>query len=230
MKLFTFPYAFGTDAIYSDLTAQLSPHLKVENMNYPGHGKRIQEKFVSSIQEIAKDAIDIIKNTTEPYALLGYSMGAIVCCEILRQLQNAPYRMPDHIFLLASAPPSVRSKRSENGELTMAEAREILLETGQTPKEVIESDEIMAFVFPMMQADVKVLENAYLAKWPYEQVAIPLTIINGEQENPTEEAWQAFFPNDANCQYLRFDGDHFFLFEKRENLLKLKEIILEKLI
>jgi len=229
MKLYTFPYAFGTDAIYNDLTDQLSSHIKVENLNYPGHGKRIQEKLLYSIESLAEDAVAMIKNTTEPYALLGYSMGARVCCEIMKQLYFTPYRQPEHVFLLASPPPSVKSKSSKNGDLTMEEAKDILRETGQTPKEVIESDEIMNFVLPMMQADIKALEYT-CPEWAYSDMNIPITIINGTQEVPTEEAWQVFFPTEANYECLRFEGDHFFLFNNAENVIELKKIILGKLI
>ena len=232
MKLFTFPYAYGIDAIYNDLTNELASHVTVENINYPGHGKRIQENFLYSIEALAKDAIDIIKVSNEDYALLGYSLGAKVCCEIIRQLQETTYKQPKHVFFLASAPPSVDPKLDQNSDMTLEEAKVLLEELGNTPKEVLESEEIMAFIHPMLQADTKVLEDCYCPRWPYDAFTIPVTVINGDGEEDlveTEEAWQAFFPADANCEIMRFDGEHFFLFESKDNLLKLKKIILDKL-
>lgn len=233
MKLFTFPYAFGTDAAYNELTSKLASHFNVENINYPGHGKRIQENFLFSIEELAQDAIEIIKKSNEDYALLGYSLGARVCCEIMRQLQETSYRKPKHVFLLASEPPSIKPDLTQNSNMTIEEAKDLLYEMGNTPKEIIESEEIMAFIHPMMQADTKVLENSYRAKWPYEQLDIPLTVINGHDDEDlleAEKAWQTFFPVDTDLERLRFDGGHFFLFENEENLVKLKNIILDKLV
>jgi len=231
MKLFTFPYAFGTDTIYNDLTRELAGYITLENINYPGHGKRIQEKFIYSVEKLAKDAIEIIQKSNEDYALLGYSLGAKVCCEIMKQLHETPRRQPKHVFLLASPPPSVKSK--QKSDMTMEDAKELLYEMGNTPKEVIESKELMSFIHPMMQADAKVLESCYCPKWAYEYLNIPITIINGHDDDElvgTEDAWKSFFPADVTCECARFDGAHFFLFENEENLLKLKEVILDKLI
>jgi surfactin synthase thioesterase subunit len=231
MKLFTFPYAFGTDNIYFDLKKELSHQINVENMNYPGHGTRIQEKLVYSIEELAKDAINFIRTTNEDYALLGYSMGSKLCCEIARQLQETSCKQPKHLFLLASPPPSKIAKISQNGEINVQDARQILYEKGNTPKEVIENEELMEFIYPIVQADIKVLETYYCSKWPLQSIDIPVTVINGYEDDAIEreEAWKTFFPNDAVCDFFRFDGDHFFLFNKKENLAMLKEIILNKL-
>jgi len=231
MKLFTFPYAFGTDGVYYELEKELSHKINVENMNYPGHGKRIQDKLLYSLEEIASDAINTIKTTNEDYALLGYSMGAKLCCEIVRQLQGTCYRQPKHLFLLASPPPSKNERISKNDEIGLQEACLILGKMGNTPKEILESKEFMEFFHPIVQADAKVLGSYYYSEWPFQTLDIPATIISGHQDNAeeNEKAWKTFFPTDAPCDFLRFDGDHFFLFEQKENVSLLKEVILSKL-
>ncbi|MCL2560681.1 MAG: thioesterase domain-containing protein [Turicibacter sp.] len=231
MRLFTFPYAFGTDAMYHDLEKALSHRINIKNMNYPGHGYRIQEKVSHSIEELASDAIELIKKTNEDYALLGYSMGAKVCCEVVRQLHGTPYRQPKHVFLLASPPPSNVSKISKTGDIDLEEAREILRVRGNTPQEVIDSQEMMEFIFPIIEGDVKSLESYHCPSWPFDTFDIPATMINGHDDFAveSEQEWRAFFPEDAICDFFKLDGGHLFLFENKENFKVVTEIILNKL-
>ncbi|MCL1990446.1 MAG: thioesterase domain-containing protein [Defluviitaleaceae bacterium] len=229
MKLFTYPYAFGTSTIYSHLEKALSPYLNVEHINYPGHGTRVQEKLIYLIEELAADAIKEIKKTNEDYALLGYSMGAKICCEVVRQLQGTAYKQPKHLFLLASPPPSKKAKISQNGEVDLEEAKRILLTRGNTPKEIVESKELMEFFHPMIKADVEALESYYLSEWPFPKMDIPITIINGKEDEVIESDWKTFFPADTICDFVELEGGHFFLFENEDHLLRLKKMILNKL-
>ena len=232
MQLLTFPYAFGTDGIYDGLTKELSKKIKVKNMNYPGHGKRITENLMYSIEEIANDAISSIKDINEDYALLGYSMGAKVCCEIIRQIEEKSYRKPKHIFFVASDPPSNAIKMSKADEIDLQEARDILRKMGNTPKEVLESKELMEFFHPIIKADAKALESYHCPSWPLASGDIAVTIINGKGDaaREKEKAWKKFLPKSASCEFLRFDGSHFFLFENRESLSSVKDVVLNKLL
>jgi len=231
MQLLTFPYAFGTDGIYDGLTKELSKKIKVKNMNYPGHGKRVTENLMYTVEEIAQDAINSIKDIKGDYALLGYSMGARVCCEIIRQIEEKSYRKPKHIFFMASEPPSNTVKLSAD-DISLQEASDILREMGNTPEEVLESKELMEFFYPIIKADTKALENYHCPAWPLENDEISMTIINGKDDgaHAKEKAWKKFLPKSANYEFLRFDGSHFFLFENREHLSSVKDVVLNKLL
>ena len=232
MQLLTFPYAFGTDGIYDGLTKELSNKIKVKNMNYPGHGKRVTENLMYSIEEIAKDAVSSIKDINEDYALLGYSMGAKVCCEILRQIEENSYPKPKHIFFVASEPPSNAVKMSKADNIDLQEARNILRKMGNTPKEVLESKELMEFFYPIIKADAKALESYYCPNWPLANDEVSVTIINGSGDaaRTKEKAWKQYLSKSANYEFIRFNGSHFFLFENRENLSSVKDVVLNKLL
>lgn len=230
MRIFTFPYAFGTEIIFYDLADSLAGNMEVECMTYPGHGRRQSENLLSSIEELAQDAISAIQKTDDDYILLGYSMGAKVCCEILRQLEATTTKKPKHAFFLASSPPSEKVKISQTEELDIKEAGRILEELG-TPQSAIKSKEFMEFVHPIVKADVTALETFNYPKWPYEKLDVPITIITGEKEcfEEIKQAWIDFLPNNATYDFLTLKGGHMFLFEEEENIAAVKKVILSKM-
>lgn len=89
ITLFAFPYAFGGANIYTKIEKYLDKEIKLLPINYPGHESEWMRNPCNTIQGIAEDVYrKISENLDEDYALLGYSMGGIVCYELYQLLHK----------------------------------------------------------------------------------------------------------------------------------------------
>ena len=94
------------------------------------------------------------------------------------------------------------------------------------PDEILESDDILSFLEPILRTDFKVSET-----YAYEDrraLNIPLTIITGTEEDMKSEdilLWQK--ESNLPVDFKQMPGGHFFILDHKEQLL---EIISKKLI
>ena len=108
-QLFCVPYAGGTTDLYNELEAYLSEDIELVRIEYAGHGKRLEEPFYDSFQDMVSDAKRMIMERMDPTsenAFLGYSMGSLVVYEVLRQWEQTDV---SHVFLSAHKPPHLRN-------------------------------------------------------------------------------------------------------------------------
>ncbi|TDO73427.1 surfactin family lipopeptide synthetase A [Flavobacterium chryseum] len=86
--IYFIPPLTGSSILYHPLAKVLSNEFDSVGFQYQGleHG----EEFSLSIKEMAKSFLDEIKNrqTHEPFIVLGYSMGAAIAFEIVRELEK----------------------------------------------------------------------------------------------------------------------------------------------
>ncbi|MCO7226510.1 thioesterase II family protein [Pleionea sp. CnH1-48] len=87
MRIFCFPYAGGSAAIYSDWAKDL-PFLEVIAIQLPGRGSRLTEPLVDSIEHMANElSKTILPLLDKPFIFFGHSNGATLCYEVAKRLQ-----------------------------------------------------------------------------------------------------------------------------------------------
>lgn len=228
MDIFAFPYAFGNSSIFFELKKELSPGINLVPFDYPGHGMRLSEDLLYTIEEIADDAfVQIRDKTIKPYSLLGYSMGCLVVFELFKILRRRGMRLPSFIILMAHDGNGVRFEKEQFCNFGTDDARRILSEYGETSKLVLNNDEMMRILTPIVKADSIALRDYRCEAVSNDESSGTRIIIvrgNKEKDHNCRSNWEEAFKKKAAL--FEMDGGHFFLFDKeRDNVSKFKKII-----
>ncbi len=228
--LFCLSYAGGTSAFYDKLEACLEPDIDIVKLEYSGHGSRIRAPLLDTIEATVQDLLPLIQsklseNESSEYAFMGYSMGSIVVLELLNCLNKKHLKCPVYVFLAAHEPMTkvILSGIPDNELDEYAKQRTI--EFGGVPDNLLNNKAFWRMYLPLYKADYQMI-----SRYCFEQVElkanIPATIFYSEEDTRYSEMkqWDRFFINP--CEYIRFEGKHFFI---QNHYQEIADIIKERL-
>lgn len=214
IKLFCFPYAGGSSAIYEKWKKLLSPSIELIPIEYTGRGARFNLPLLENINDIVEDVFHVIEKNldkTSHYSLFGHSMGALIAYELSHKLITLNYSAPTHMFFSGKLAPHIEIDFNPIHNLDDFEFKEKLLQLGGTPREAIENKDWSKLFLPILRSDFKAVE-----KYSYSKKNNPLpckfTILYGKDDYLTAskiEEWQ--YHTEDKCTFLKFPGGHFFL-------------------
>ena len=239
MRLIAIPYAFGNSNIFSDFFAALDTKLNAVSVEYPGHGRRIDEDLIQSMKGLVDDAFVQIKDyikTGESYCLFGYSMGGLVAYELFYKIKSEGLNPPSHIFILGTPEPSYQREKKPFETYTVEQIRKELKEYGGTPEILLQIDEFIELMAPIVKADNIILRDYcdFVLTDEYNNrgsVDCGITVVRGSKEEELEhckEEWEKGIGHEI--VYLLIEGEHFFLFEESgKNVVKVRNIVEETL-
>jgi medium-chain acyl-[acyl-carrier-protein] hydrolase len=150
---------------------------------------------------------------TAPYALLGYSLGALVCFELAREMRRRSLSLPLRLFALASGAPHTKNPYPPIHELPDDEFISEIGALNGTPREVLAEPELMQALLPMLRADFCVHETYAYAEEP--PLDCPISVIGGIYDRRVSaerlEAWRSH--TSAGASIRTIPAGHFFLNE-----------------
>ncbi|SHI99219.1 Surfactin synthase thioesterase subunit [Clostridium cavendishii DSM 21758] len=223
MLLFCLPYAGGSESIYFKWSDYLDPSIKLYPISLKGRGKRFYEDFYRNINEAIDDIFNNIKNTLDKddYAIYGHSMGSILAYELYYKIKEAGLREPTHIFFSGHAAPNIISKKENIHLLPDKEFIAEVLELGGTPEEVAENSELLEIFIPILRSDFKLL-NDYIYNDRNDKIKCNISVLNGKEDDINMNellGWKTLTSGHFNIYNL--DGDHFFINDNIENIIKI---------
>lgn len=223
MKLFCFPYAGGSSAIFNKWENYIKSDIEIKAIELAGRGKRISEDHYNDFNEVIEDVfsliIDEIKSNDE-YAFFGHSMGAKIAYELTQEILVRGLPGPEHIFFSGRGAPYILGKdEKEYHKLSDEEFKEEVIKLGGTPKEFFDHPELLEVFLPMLKSDFKLAARDILDK---EIIPLPfdITVFLGKDEELTPEqidSWKKY--TSGNCTVHYFNGGHFFINEKVEEVV-----------
>jgi len=220
MRILAFPYAYGSAGIYCDFKNEINKHCDFQAFDYPAHGSRLGDAPVYTIKELAEDAYDQIKGMiSEPYCLLGYSMGGVVAFELYEKLKKEYKPLPKYIFILGSCEPSHKYKKGDYENYDLEGVKNILRDRNGTSEEILAEDELIELLAPSIKADSIALRDYSCSSDTTVPADCGVTVIRGSREKNTEhcrEEWERYLHRDID--YRVVEGDHFFLFKEGEKM------------
>ncbi len=215
MKLFAFPYAGGTAAVFRSWQQQLPAGIEVRAAELPGHGVRMAQPLVHDYAELVRRLADEFADDLQqarrsdpglPYAVFGHSMGASLAMSVAAALVQRGLGAPTRCFLCAASHFAV-SKRLRSGLTDEALVQE-LRRMGGTPEAIFREPDLLQIFLPILRADFRVLEQTV------EQTGLrlhaPLSLFAASEDDiAVEEVWGWERYTTAAVHRTLLEGHHF---------------------
>ncbi len=217
LRLYCLPFAGGNIYSYRKLANFLAPHIIFAPLELPGRGKRLHEPLLTHLDAMVADLLrQITPHISEPYAVYGHSMGALLGYLLTGFLQQQHLPLPRHLFVSGRQSPGIPERTERLHALPDAEFLQKLQEFGGIPDAIAREQELLAFFLPVFRADFQAIE-AYDSAINAPLLSVPLTILFGSDEHFCERDvrhWQNL--TTAAITFHQFSGNHFFIFDHLE--------------
>lgn len=221
IRLFCLPYAGSSSLIYKSWPDDLPDFIEVCPVEFPGRGRRLAEPALSQVIPLVNKVASVIgKCDDKPFALFGHSMGGIVSYELAHKLRCDFNQNPIHLFISAHRAPHVQKDEMEiMYNLPEPEFLAKLRDLNGMPKEVLEHQELMEMLLPILRADFTLCETYQYNK--NQPLDCPITVFGGiaDESVPSEtlQPWQEH--TTSSFCYHKVPGDHFFIFSSYKILV-----------
>jgi medium-chain acyl-[acyl-carrier-protein] hydrolase len=222
MRLFCFPYAGGTAAVFRNWAQYLPSEIEVCAVQYAGRGSRLAEPLGEDVVQVMNAIYqDLQPFLKKPFAFFGHSMGALVSYEFARRLQREQQPGPFQLFVSGCCAPHVRLFDEITYNLPEPEFLAELRRLQGTPAEVLDNAELMQLMMPIIRADFKASQTYQHVPGPPLECGIRAYGGLKDEMVPREkvEAWSEHTSGSFRAQML--PGDHFFLNTSQSLLTRL---------
>jgi surfactin synthase thioesterase subunit len=224
IKLFCLPYAGGAAAIFNKWKPFVDNHLELRPVELAGRGKRIYDPLYQSVQEAVEDVYSMLSGEcgNGPYAIFGHSMGAIIGYELACKFRENGLPAPIHLFFSGRGAPGVPYEDEDMYHLLPEDQfKEKVIELGGTPQEFFDHPELLEVLLPLLRSDFKIAETYEHsgAVFPFDH---DITVFIGKEEDATAEQIDGWKNHTSKiCRVNYFEGDHFFLNEHAETIVRM---------
>ena len=214
MRLVCFTFAGGSGSFFNGIESYLRTDIELVKLEYAGHMERRHEPFYRDFDEFGADMYNQIRLQDlhkEPYALFGYSMGAIAATEVTKViLAKGELPLPVHVFLASHAPCPIQNKAEIDRNATDEAVKQWTIRFGGLHEKLINSRTFWRIYLPIYRADYKLITGYDFRRLDW-MTDIPATgLFSPADISYTDmEKWHRVFVGE--CDILEYDGGHFFL-------------------
>jgi medium-chain acyl-[acyl-carrier-protein] hydrolase len=214
VPVFCLPYAGGSAAMYRVWTTDPRLGFAAEAVQLPGRASRMLEPPFHELEPLVGALADALApRTTQPYALFGHSMGALIGFELAREVRRRGLPGPRRLFVSAREAPQLPTTSRRISRLPDAEFLDEVRRLGSTPDEFFADPELVAVILPTLRADFELCDRYAYA--PQEPLSCPISALGGTDDgsvSPTSlQAWRLQTRADFRVHLL--PGGHFYLLE-----------------
>ncbi len=225
MRLFCLPFAGGSAAAYAAWQAAVDPRFEVCAVQLPGHGGRIREAPIQTMDALAVALAEaMMPRLDRPYAIFGHSMGALLGFETLRRLRAMGAPAPVALCVSARRAPHLPATRPPLHVLSDALLIEELRSLNGTPDVVLGDRELLELMLPVIRADLRAVEtHVHREDAPLD---CPIHAFGGIRDIISEDELRAWSEHTtAASRVTMYPGDHFYLNPHRATLLRAIETL-----
>jgi len=223
ITLICFPYAGGNKYSFNQFFPYLEKRFECVTLELPGRGRRFGEALLDNIP----DMVDDLYSQIEPYldydfVFYAHSMGGILSNSLIHKLTAHNKRLP--LFLLATgcAAPQFRKEEVILHLLDDEGFKAELKKLGGFPDEILENQELIEFLLPILRADIKALEtNVYSFTQKH---SVPIIAGFGMEEELKDNqinGWK--LESSSSVEIKMYNGNHFFILQYFKELADLLE-------
>ena len=220
LRLFCFPYAGGGSSIFRTWPKCLPETIAVCPVELPGRGARLREAPRTRLADLVGEMAEGLSPYLDrPFAFFGHSMGALLGFELARTLRRMGGPLPRHLFVSGHRAPQIPDPGPHVHALPEPAFVAELRRLGGTPPAVLEHEELMQLLLPILRADFALVETYAYA--PESPLSCPITALGGREDpeaGPGDlAAWRDQTTGDFSLRML--PGDHFFVHTAQPLLL-----------
>lgn len=219
--MFCLPYAGGGASIYRGWGASLPADVEVCPVQLPGRESRMREAPIVRSEPLTTAIADALQPYMNlPFVFFGHSMGAALGFELARELRRRGQPLPLHLFVSGRRAPQIPAREEPIWDLPEPEFLVKLRELNGTPEEVLQHEELMKLLIPILRADFQVNETYEFT--PAEPFDFGISAFGGlGDEDVTRDdvaAWQEHTRGRFRMRML--PGDHFFIHGSKDMVLE----------
>ena len=225
VTLICLPFAGASAAVYREWGALLPSWIRLHALDLPGHGVKRAQPALHRWPDVA-DALgrEALRAIDGPFAIFGYSMGALAGLELAHWLHRGHDLMPVWFGAAACAAPACRTLGAKWLDCTDEAMIDELRRLGATPKELLVDRGFLDLALPVLRADFHLCAtyvragNALRAP-----LACPLVALGGRDDTLSEQpenlsAWT--HETSGHFTQRAFEGGHFFIDTARAELIE----------
>ncbi|MFG2129185.1 thioesterase II family protein [Streptomyces sp. NPDC048751] len=221
LRLLCVPYAGGGTAVFHGWAARLPDWIDVWLLRLPGREVRLREEPRTDLLGLAREAAAALAPALHgPFALFGYSLGALIAFETARALRRAHGLEPSLLTVAARATPEIPQAGHMSHLLSDDEFLDVLdRRFGAVPPQIRRDPEMRALYLPVLRGDITMLETyRYRAERP---LRCAITALAGSTDREAREEDMRGWRHHGTAGFTphTFQGGHFFLQEHRDALL-----------
>lgn len=213
VRLFCFPFAGGAASAYRQWGDLVGPEIEVTAVQLPGREMRLREPPFDRVGPLVAAAADVLEGALDarPYAVFGHSMGALIGFELVREMRRRGRPLPVALVASGRNAPHMPPRDPLMHPLPHDEFVGRLRRFEGTPEAVLEHEELMEMLVPLLRADFAVNEAYDHA--PGAPLDLPLLAMGGDADEEVSreglEAWERYTAGPFDLKV--YPGGHFFL-------------------
>ena len=221
LRLFCFPFAGGGARAFQAWPDLLPREVELWVAQLPGREGRFSERAYTRLPDLVADLVRAFAPHTDgPYSLFGHSMGALIAFALARELRRAGLRGPELLMVSGCRAPQRRDTDPPMHTLPDQEFLEEIRALNGTPEAVLQNEELLQLLIPLLRADFAVCETyEYVQEAPLD---CPIVAFGGDEDAEVSledlAAWSEQTTRGSSHQM--FPGDHFYLLGDNGPLLK----------
>ncbi|ABD87419.1 thioesterase II family protein [Rhodopseudomonas palustris] len=220
-RLICFPYAGGSCSAFGGLQQHL-PSIEICGVQLPGRQDRLAEPPLDDLVPLVEALLIAMRPLLDkPFALFGYSSGAILAFELAHALRDVAGPAMRHLFVAAAGAPQLGLDHPRIAELPVPQFLAELIALGGLPPELGSDPHLADLVLPMLRADVRWHENYVFRQRP--SLTIPITALGGHDDRFVDVArlarWRDLTAGPFGLDLL--PGGHLFIADQHKTVAEL---------
>ena len=223
--LFCLPHAGASANVYAPWRRLLPHWMKVQLVELPGRGSRLNEPLVEDfdvlVAQLADELSDMARRTPR-YVLFGHSLGGLLAFELAYALAERGVSAPAALFVSGAPGPMWHDPARDDSYSvppTDMQLTEELRRLNGMPAELLQNAELMEMVLPVLAGDFRL--RASFIRRERAPLACPIYAFGGTRDPVVStaalHAWRC--ETTAGFMTEMFDGDHFFIRDHERVLL-----------
>jgi len=210
VRVFAVPFAGAGASVFNAWSSAFPETVELHAVQLPGRESRYAEAALGDVDEAVRRVADAMEPCLDRcYAVFGYSMGALLAFEIVRELRRRRAPLPVQLFVAARRAPQLPAPRPLLARLSRDAFLKRVTEYYDSPA-VLQNRDLLEIILPVLRADVALCEGyVYRREPPFDfpmqafagqrDASAPLSAVQGWREQTT-----------AGFSIEVFEGGHFF--------------------